>query len=289
MSRLAIQDKNVVAIVTTYNAEDSLRRVVRALASQTSPVRRIVVANNGNPIASSFCSRYPRLELQILNLDENLGPAGGFHRGIQEAMSGECDYVWLFCDDIFPEPGCLHNLLSAVDAQTAPVIALGTVVESRGVFRYPAWTGALLPRKVVDLLGMPLANLFWWGEDTEYLLDRPLRIGIPVTYPDHAVVFHAEERRTNSWPVWKYYYVSRNTLFLRLHYRENATDWRAVRRIARAYTGMLGRMLVHDNAFLGPASRALLRGTLDGLRGDIGSRPYIGSRNSASDAARGLP
>jgi len=276
-------DTRVVAVITTFNAEHTLRRVIRAIASQTTPVHRVVVANNGDPIEPGSYARYAGLDVRILNLGDNLGPAGGFHRGMQEAASDDFDYVWLFCDDIFPEPDCLRNLVAAVQRCPDPTIALGTVKESRGTFRYPAWTGTLVSRQVIDLMGLPLPDLFWWAEDTEYLQDRPARFGVHVVYPDDCIVYHAEERRSKAWPVWKYYYVSRNTLFIRAHYPGKTLDCRTARKIARVYVGLLGRIVVYNTPALLPSSRALVRGTVDGIKGDISPRPYVRRPNTGPE------
>lgn len=46
----------------------------------------------------------------IKNSDNYLGVAGGFAKGIKEALKKDCDYIWLLDDDNIPEPNCLKNL-----------------------------------------------------------------------------------------------------------------------------------------------------------------------------------
>jgi GT2 family glycosyltransferase len=78
------------------------------------------------------------------------------------------------------------------------------------VHNYPGWFGLLIPRTIVETVGLPYEPLFWWTEDTEYLRWRIPRAGYSVRWVADANVNHLEARRMPRRPTWKFYYEARN-------------------------------------------------------------------------------
>ena len=99
----------IVAVVVTYNRLELLKRVISALKSQTVPVDKIIVINNG---ATDGTKEWLDSQESLITIhQENVGGAGGFYRGIKQAMTTETDWIWCMDDDVYPENDCLEKLL----------------------------------------------------------------------------------------------------------------------------------------------------------------------------------
>lgn len=250
----------VQALVLTYGAPDALRACLDALASQTRPPDDVLVIDNaGDPPARADAA-------SVVRLERNLGPAGGHAEGLRRFLDGEADVAWVLDDDVVPEPGCLAALLEAASAASlGPVFPRQFTTDGRPD-DHPRWAGVLLPRAAVAVAGLPMAELFWWVEDTEYLAHRLPARGFPSTTADAARVTHTGVRRTERAPDWKLYYESRNTIWYRFHVQRGRRAWKAARYLARVH----GRVL-RQPAPRGPRLRAVWRGVWDGTRGRLGT------------------
>ncbi|MGC8677907.1 MAG: glycosyltransferase [Hydrogenobaculum sp.] len=113
--------KHKVCVVTvTYGDRFHLLKQVID-ASLDEGVNKIIVVDN----ASSENSRNQLKEyeknlkdkLKVIYLDENIGSAGGYKRGLEEAYKCEdCEFIWLLDDDNKPENNALKVLLDLWDS-----------------------------------------------------------------------------------------------------------------------------------------------------------------------------
>ena len=134
--------------------------------------------------------------------------------------------------------------------------------------QYNGWTGPFLPREVVERIGLPMAELFWWREDAEYLALRPQRLGIPVVTIEAARLANSPVRRMQTKPAWKFYYETRNIIYYRLYlYR----SWYGACRLLRTLAVNLAVIVFRE-----PDKRRKLEyyvlGVFDGVRGKLGTR-----------------
>ena len=97
------------AVVVTYNRLELLKQVIIALRLQTIHVNKIIVIDNGSTDGTK--EWLDSQESLITIHQENVGGAGGFYRGIKEAMSTESDWIWCMDDDVFPSSQCLERLI----------------------------------------------------------------------------------------------------------------------------------------------------------------------------------
>ncbi|WP_167481844.1 glycosyltransferase [Thermus caldilimi] len=110
-----MEPKAVWVVTVTYgNRHQVVRRVVEA--SLQNGVGGVVLVDNGSPQENAarlrdFCGQQ-RGCLRV-RLEENLGSAGGFARGIQEAYDQGAELLWLLDDDNEPTPQALERLLWA--------------------------------------------------------------------------------------------------------------------------------------------------------------------------------
>jgi rhamnopyranosyl-N-acetylglucosaminyl-diphospho-decaprenol beta-1,3/1,4-galactofuranosyltransferase len=286
----------VFAIVLTHDAPESLRSCVERIAGQLAGDDRLLVVDNASRIPASEVLSSGGLSsdrVEFLRLEDNLGPAGGYARALARFLESSHGFAWIVDDDMLAEPGALAALKRAVLTAGGTAVAFPSVVDPTGKeWTQWAWCGVLIPRAVVEAVGVPREDFFWWLEDTEYLQWRIPRAGFRCVRVAEAKVMHGAVRRGKTKPAWKYYYEVRNTVFFRLFVqlpggfpgRSKAfTAWRMARRVVRTTLKSTARIaLVEDEKLL--KMSALARGVRDGLAQRIGAR-YTG-RGAPAGATR---
>ena len=206
----------VTAVVVTYNRVELLGECLDALVAQTTPVGRVVVVDNASTddTAELLASRS---EVDVVRMSVNTGGAGGFAVGVEEALSGECDAIWLLDDDTIPEPDCLAELVRASDGYpgAAPAVVASRVVwtdgrdhpmntprtlpgASPGAIEAAASVGArpirsasfvsvLIDAGAARHTALPIADYFLWNDDFEYTT-RLIRAGSGIAVPSSVAV-----------------------------------------------------------------------------------------------------
>jgi len=111
---MKINPVRVCSVIVTYaDRFHLLEQVINACYKEG--VDKIIVVDN----ASEQNSRDKLKEyesknrdiLKVVYLDENIGPAGGYKRGLQEAYKcDECEFIWLLDDDNMPQKDSLKVL-----------------------------------------------------------------------------------------------------------------------------------------------------------------------------------
>lgn len=198
---------HICAIFTHYSGPQRTLTCLERLAQQTRRPESILIINNStqeDPVLVQIHELGTRLfgtgTVHILQMEANLGNAGGCSRGIAHAFGKlNADYVWVLDDDSWPRPRTLEALLNVPDdeetvrmslvvdpanedelswpltfasgaeshpwenAVTRDELPEGNVIPSRG-----GWLGALYPRAAWQKAGVPTEELFIRGEDEEY-------------------------------------------------------------------------------------------------------------------------
>jgi GT2 family glycosyltransferase len=134
------------------------------------------------------------------------------------------------------------------------------------VGRWGSWCGFLIARQIVETVGLPREELFWWAEDTEYCHWRIPRAGFPLRFIEDAVVHHDAIRQGGDLPTWKYYYESRNMLYLHWHIMHR------LGRYPKNFTRLVGRALFRQKQDRIECLMAIGRGLVDGALGRLGIR-----------------
>lgn len=272
----------VLAVVVTHNRRALLERCLRSLREQTAPLE-ILVINNG--CTDDTVPMLERSSVDYLS-QGNLGSAGGWWRGISEAIARKHQYVWLMDDDGFPDARALEMLLAACDDRVSCVssvvvkesdsnaLVFGMPRLNRNGFplmfgrprkyytlpevpnqggRYPhahLFNGALLNLRVVEKVGNVDQSYFMYGDEVDYFY-RLKKVG-PIETVLAAKHFHPDvnQRPMNARSV---YYSIRNVIILNHLYcdyaliRDFLTVMAALDRI-RARNGWAGlvRFLAGD-------------------------------------------
>lgn len=182
-------------------------------------------------------------------------------------------------DDCVPEPDCLSLLVNRYRSESHLSIVFPQEIDGRdgSTLNYPAWAAVLIPRSVIETVGLPRAEFFWWMEDTEYLFYRMRRFEVEVVRDEDARVIHLRARRVGPTPTWKLYYETLNSTYMRIHViKKGYRSWR--RRILRR----LGYIVLRSPRRFADLS-AFLRGLFDGFFKRLGVR-YPAPRGVDVDA-----
>ena len=230
------QQPRVVAVVVTYCRTDLLRGSVEAVLGQTRPPDAVLVVDNDGMAAGVLAdlvagdASSPPAPVEVIETGSNLGPAGGYEVGFREAMARGAAKVWTVDDDLVPEPHCLERLLGASEGRDVLIPLQRKTGFVKG--HPPSWNGTLFDTAVVDAVGLPRGDLFFWAEDSEFY-QRIRWGGFPIRPVADAVVFHVnpEDRERGSARDWRLYYEIRNGLYVRLVLRPRTAKgtWRAWR------------------------------------------------------------
>ena len=131
-------------MVVTHNRVSLLSRCIDHLQQQTLLSDEIVVINNGSTDDTESMLRERGVKYIT---QENVGSAGGWHRGIEYAVANDFDAVWLMDDDGYPGVRALEHLEAAMEPGVSCVssIVLRENQPTHFVFPLPRLNGGGLP------------------------------------------------------------------------------------------------------------------------------------------------
>lgn len=235
----------VSAVVVTYNRLPMLTEVIAALQASETPVDNIIVVDNkSNADTQEYLTSLGN-QIRYVRLEENIGGAGGFNKGIRYFMEETVDdYVWLMDDDTVPTPTALTELVDSAAKVDNKFGFLSSDVRwtdnTRAKMNLPfpidrfkkipldatemeqlrnaTFVSVMFSREVVDKIGLPVKEFFIWGDDIEYT-ERAARV-----YPGYMVptsrVIHKMAQNVESNVsldsidrVPRYFYAFRNRMY----------------------------------------------------------------------------
>lgn len=140
----------VLTVVVTHNRSKLLERCIDSIESQSDSTDDLLVINNGSTDNTEeiLISKNVRYITQ-----DNLGSAGGWHRGIQAALDEDYDACWLMDDDGYPHQDALKNLKLEFNNDTACISSVVLKEDNKleFVFPFPLLTKENLPK----IFGIP--------------------------------------------------------------------------------------------------------------------------------------
>jgi rhamnopyranosyl-N-acetylglucosaminyl-diphospho-decaprenol beta-1,3/1,4-galactofuranosyltransferase len=187
----------VCAVVVTYNRKVLLRQCLLALESQTRRPEAILVVDNCSTDGTDAMLSEEFGHLSHLRLPVNTGGAGGFHDGMKWAYQQGFEWIWVMDDDVEAVPEALATLLEfqtlsefihprrvndkgepvpwegVLDPTSGGKKAFGTDISFENgrawiSVNYGCFEGALIHRRIVELIGFPDKRFFIQGDDTIY-------------------------------------------------------------------------------------------------------------------------
>ena len=136
----------VLAVVVTHNRRELLARCLDHLLAQRDVPLDLLVVNNAS--TDGTVEMLSARGIDVVT-QENVGSAGGWHRGIEEAQVRGYEAVWLMDDDGFPDPAALGVLVTTLMkpgfACVSSVVLREDAVDCF-VFSFPKLDTAGLPR-----------------------------------------------------------------------------------------------------------------------------------------------
>ena len=251
----------VCAIIVTYNRKKDLLKCLHAILHGSTVPDIIYVIDNASTDQTEELIEYhfnKEIHLGTITyhvLSENIGGAGGFNCGLQFALESPCHYFWLMDDDAEPDFNALSSLMEAtrrtknnkdkcfvslatdkakdrlswgtgicLDNKTIIVEHLKDVPENRELKApWAPFLGFLVPRNIVDHIGLPKREYFIWGDDVEYS-SRIWRSGFEILYVRDSIVYHPVLEKVTvrfmgrnivliNADDWKQYYGMRNDVY----------------------------------------------------------------------------
>ncbi len=198
----------VAAVIVTYNRKALLLECLEAVFGQTCPVSKVILIDNASTDGTVDALREkgylddPRMDLR--QMSENTGGAGGFYEGLRIVRESEADWAWIMDDDPVPSPNCLETLLeslqilqkerkdggetsflaSSVFGENGEYMNVPTVSSQTADNGYMTWysflhrgmveldhatfVSLLINRKALEKCGLPCREFFLWGDDSEF-------------------------------------------------------------------------------------------------------------------------
>jgi len=296
----------IAAVILNYDTPSDTLIAVRSLLASRRTLDRVWVVDNGPGDACAHALAPVRSAIRYIRNPGNVGFSAGCNAGIREALEEGAHMVLLVNSDAVLAPDALERLEHALAAApgagiAAPLIASRaepTIVASAGI-AYSTASGRmthagfggrvadlcegpardadavsgcvmLIRRDVIDRAGFFDERYFYSFEDIELCL-RARRAGFRSLLVPPAIAYHEGHVSIGAASPARLYYAARNHLLL----AQSARPMTGARALVRA-AGIVGLNLAYalraPGMKRGAAIRAVLRGTLDHLRGRYGPR-----------------
>ena len=297
------------AVVVAFNPDDGfLARLERVQAQ----IDNIVIVDNGsrNARVIEHAAQASRGSVELLRNPANLGIAKALNQGLEVAIARGAEWGLTLDQDSLPAPDMVRELMSSQrslpDADKVAVVAPQVIdtqfgrpslfLRKRGRWLYRRVvcedgllddvtavisSGSLVKLSLFRSLGGFREDFFIDYVDTEYCL-RAQANGFRIAVACGAHLEHklGDRRQASiagvqmvptfhSPPRW--YYISRNRIAMLRMYGSLFPHWLSYEVVAGTY-GLLRMLLFEDRRL--EKMRAVVWGTLDGLRGRMGRGPY---------------
>jgi len=193
------------AVIVTHNRVELLKGSLGIVCSQTHPVDKVIVVDNGaDDAVRTLVEETAGDRAVYVPSKTNLGGAGGFALGFLTALSLGMDAVWCADDDGRPaDENVLETLYGVAEAnglaEVSPVVCnideparLAFPLRQGVVWRRylselqgdflpgiaSLFNGALISAKAMEVIGVPDYRLFIRGDEVDYHR-RIVRSGLP--------------------------------------------------------------------------------------------------------------
>lgn len=183
----------ICAIVVTFNRLELLKQTLNKLMNQSYKLEEIIVVNNCSNDGTIEFLQSISDKITIINLDKNIGGAGGFYKGLKKAYEKKYDYYWLMDDDTFTTETSLQELINGLSRlsnkkigflcsnvlykDNKPCIMNIPCIDNQwneyvndGIIELmsASFVSLMISREAIDKVGLPIKEFFIWGDDVEY-------------------------------------------------------------------------------------------------------------------------
>lgn len=241
-------NKKVVVVVVTFNRKFLLIQCLEAILLQIKSICKIILIDNASTDGTrNLLQEQGYLDndkIDYIQLNKNIGGAGGFHTGMKLAYDQGYEWIWVMDDDTIPTSSALEALLTVAESPrglTQPVLLASKVLwtddnlhlmnrprffvdrveqfleaATKGLLllRSSSFVSLMIHRDAIQKYGLPLKHYFIWNDDAEFTA-RILRFETGYLVPE-SIVYHktAENYTILANNSGRYYYHIRNTIFM---------------------------------------------------------------------------
>jgi GT2 family glycosyltransferase len=226
-----MQNKNVAAIMVTYNRQDIVQEALDCLQAQTHQVAHIVIVDNNssdNTIQVLLERKDKDPRISIVKSTENAGFGAGLALGMNWALANlNPDYMWLMDDDSYPVADALALLLKNILEYQYDVLGLSGYILTMGSKKkvvpqsnsadvdFILIDNALVSIETIRKVGVPSGEFFMMCEDYDYCLRvKAAGFKLGVIKNNHVTRLNLGSQKFSKATLWRGYYHSRNHLII---------------------------------------------------------------------------
>ena len=238
---------HIHVVIVTYNRLDKLKHTLECYDRQTYPPQEIIVVDNHSSDKTAeyledWSSQNSDISKIVITTEYNLGGAGGFAIGMQEALKHGAEWIWISDDDAYPDSKALEITAQYCNKLQADTVCVcGSVIHqgevdidhrriSKGkIIKLPVkipkeaytkevididettFVGSCFKADTVRKAGVPLKDFFIYFDDTEFS-HRMAKYGkirlVPEIIITHDTVTYSQP--TDVVATWRDYYLVRN-------------------------------------------------------------------------------
>lgn len=236
----------IVAVIVTYNRMNKLKQALKCYESQKEKFNHLIIVNNASTdgtkeFLDDWISKVHSFGVTIINNKENLGGAGGFAVGINNAKQLGFDYIFIADDDAYPNNDMLLNLKANIvddcGCYCTKVVYPDQSIQyahrrivKKGLFNirskpllddsycnnvfidHFSFVGVLIKTSLIEIIGLPCSDYFIQYDDTDY--SNRIRKYTNVLCVSNSIIIHDVSKEDYFETNWKTYYAIRNYLLL---------------------------------------------------------------------------
>lgn len=239
-------------LVVTYNRLEWLKKNIKSLLNQTKPFYKIYIVNNNSTDETlNYLSEIKKeiSNIIIINLDKNIGGAGGFYIGLKKfiELSKSDEWISIMDDDCIVDEKfnevITSNMLDKNNSYTpfrynfetkdlnkSFMKDLKKIDEEIYFKREVPFNGFTINREKIIEIGLPTKEYFIYQDDCEYCY-RIIKNGGKNICVKNAVIYHPNKIEKvnkirgikileNDLNKLRVYYETRNGIFNKIKYKE---------------------------------------------------------------------